>query len=92
MALAIAGLSDLLQVVFVPAFVEGAASPFDVVLDAVTAVALLFVLGLKWRLAIALIAELVPGVDLFPTWSAVVLSLPAASAKPLPIANLPESR
>ena len=42
-----------------------------------TAVAILAIVGFQWRLAIALAAELVPGVDLFPTWTAVVASLPA---------------
>jgi hypothetical protein len=74
-ALFIAGASDLAQGVFFPAFVEGAASPFDVALDGATALAILLVVGFEWRLAIALAVELVPAVDLFPTWTAVVLSL-----------------
>ncbi len=76
-ALFIAGVSDLAQGVFFPAFIEGAASPFELALDALTALAILMVGGFEWRLAIALVAELVPGVDLFPTWTAVVLTLPA---------------
>jgi hypothetical protein len=81
-ALAAAGISDLAQMIFAPAFVEGAGSPFEVALDAVTAVVILVIVGFEWRLAIALAAELVPGVDLFPTWTAVVLSLPTAPAEP----------
>jgi hypothetical protein len=77
LAFAIAASSDLIQLIFSPAFAEGAASPFDLALDAVTAVLILLVVGFQWRLALALAAELVPGVDLFPTWTAVVLSLPA---------------
>jgi hypothetical protein len=76
-ALAVAAVSDVLQVAFSAAFFEGAASPFDVALDAATAAAILFIVGFRWRLALALVAELVPGVDLFPTWTAVVLSLPS---------------
>jgi hypothetical protein len=76
-ALAVATASDLIRVVFYPAFIEGAASPLDVALDVVTAGLILFVAGAQWRLAIALAAELVPGLDLFPTWTAVVLSLPS---------------
>ncbi len=76
-ALAVAGASDLARLAFWPAFVEGAASPVDVALDAATAAAILFIVGFHWRLAIALGAELIPGVDLFPTWTAVVLSLPS---------------
>jgi hypothetical protein len=76
-ALAVAGLSDVAQLVFSPLFVEGASSPFEVALDAATALAILLILGFHWRLGLALVAELVPGADLFPTWTAVVLSLPS---------------
>jgi hypothetical protein len=75
-ALFVAGVSDLTQVLFLPVFAEGAASPFEVALDSVTAVLIMLIVGFKWRLAVALAAELVPGVDLFPTWTAMVLSLP----------------
>jgi hypothetical protein len=85
----VAGLSDLAQVIFFPAFVEGAASPFELALDATTALVILLIVGFKWRLAIALALELVPGVDLFPTWTAVVLSLP--SEPPPPPARPPSS-
>ena len=87
-ALAIAGASDIAQMVFSPAFVEGAGSPFEVALDAVTAIVILLIVGFEWRLAFALAAELIPGVDIFPTWTAVVLSLKTATpAAPV----LPES-
>ena len=76
-ALVIAGASDLAQAVFFPAFIEGAASPFDDVLDVATALAILLTVGFEWRLAFALAMELVPAVDLFPTWTAVVLSIPS---------------
>jgi hypothetical protein len=76
-ALVIAGASDLAQAVFFPAFIEGAASPFDDVLDVATALAILVTAGFEWRLAFALAVELVPAVDLFPTWTAVVLSIPS---------------
>jgi hypothetical protein len=79
-ALSVAATSDLAQLVFAPVFGEGAGSPLEVVLDAATAAVILLVVGFQWRLAFALAAELVPGVDLFPTWTAVVLSLPIAEA------------
>ena len=82
LALAVAGASDVAQLIFAPAFAEGAGSPVDVVLDIVTAIMILLIVGLEWRLAIALAAELVPGVDLFPTWTAVVLSMPALPKLP----------
>jgi hypothetical protein len=77
LALAVAALSDVAQMAVFPAFIEGAGSPFDVALDVATAIAILAIVGFQWRLAIALAVELVPGADLFPTWTAVVASLPA---------------
>lgn len=82
-ALLVAGASDLVQLLFVPVVVEGAASPFEVALDLTTALVILLVMGFRWRLAMALVAELIPGVDLFPTWTAAVLSMPVET-KTLP--------
>lgn len=86
LALAVAVLADLTQLVLWPAFAAGAASPFEDALDAAVALALLLTLGFSGRLALALALELVPGADLFPTWSAVVASIPARddAAEPLP--------
>jgi len=81
-ALGVAALADAIQLGLLPAFIGGAISPADDVLDAVTAVLLLIILGFRWRLAVALAAELVPGLDLFPTWTAVVASVPAEEPKP----------
>lgn len=75
-ALLIAGAADLLQGVLFPLFIQGAFSPFDWAVDIITASALLFTVGLKARLALAFTTELIPGLDLFPTWTALVLSLP----------------
>ncbi len=75
-ALAVAAASDIAQWFVLPATIEGGVSPVEVGIDAATAIAILIVVGFHWRLAIALIAELVPGLDLAPTWTAVVLSLP----------------
>jgi len=85
-ALGIAAMSDLAQWFFFPVLAEGALSPFEVALDAVTALMILAVVGFQWRLLIALFAELVPGLDMFPTWAAVVLSLPTT---PVPAKQLP---
>lgn len=87
-ALFVAGISDLTQVLFLPAFAEGAASPFEVALDAMTALIIMLIVGFKWRLAVALAAELVPGVDLFPTWTAMVLSLPVEAKHPVDVRQL----
>ena len=77
-ALTVAILADAVQLVLWPTLAGRAASPFDDVLDAVVAVILLGTLGFSGRLALAIGMELVPGADLFPTWSAVVLTIPCS--------------
>ncbi len=85
-ALAVAVCCDLTQIVLFPLFFEGAASPWDLILDLVTSAALWGILGFRARLALGFVAELMPGFDLFPTWTALVMSLPtgAAGAKARP--------
>lgn len=78
-ALAVAGTADLIQLVLAPLFVEGGLSPLDAALDVVVAVALFGVLGWRWRTALALGLELVPGIALLPTWTAVVAMMPASA-------------
>jgi hypothetical protein len=39
---------------------------------------LLFTLGFRWQLFIALAVEVVPALELFPAWTLVVLALLAA--------------
>lgn len=75
-ALAIAVIADLIQAGAFPVFWEGAASPPDDVLDVIIAGTLILLLGFRWRLLMAFALELVPGVALFPSWTAVVFSLP----------------
>ena len=85
LALAIAATSDVAQWFVLPATVEGGVSPVEVGIDAATAIAILIAVGFHWRLAIALFAELVPGLDLAPTWTAVVLSLPTEKPQLAPM-------
>jgi hypothetical protein len=72
-ALAIAALADAVQLGLFPVFAEGALSIPDDALDVVVGVLLVITLGWSWRLSVALAAELVPGLALFPTWTAFVL-------------------
>jgi hypothetical protein len=64
--------ADALQIVGFPLFVEGAASPADAVLDVAVAAVLTKLLGWHWAFLPSLAAELIPGVDLIPTWTAAV--------------------
>ena len=51
--------------------------PAQWLLDAITAAALLFTIGFRWQLFIALAVEVVPALELFPAWTLVVLTLVA---------------
>jgi hypothetical protein len=63
---------DAIQIVALPMFAAGGMSPADALLDAVAAVILIQLLGWHWAFLPTLAAELVPGLDLFPTWTAAV--------------------
>jgi len=72
MAWLVAIAADFLQVVAWPFFVEGGGSLADGVLDVAVAAILSRLLGWHWAFLPTLVAELIPGVDLFPTWTAAV--------------------
>ncbi len=87
-ALGIAVIADAIQLGLFPIFVEGALSIPDDALDAVVAVSILLILGFRARLALAILAELVPGFALFPSWTLAVMSLPTIpEAPPAPSAE-----
>ena len=88
-ALAFAAVVDIVQLALIPLFAQGVAAPVEDIVDIVTAMVLVFMLGARWRLAIAFALELVPWVTLFPTWTAVVLSLPTTEAPALPPSEAP---
>jgi hypothetical protein len=68
----VAMAADAIQIIGFPIFVEGAVSPADSVLDLVVAFVLIRLLGWHWAFLPSLAAELIPGMDLFPTWTAAV--------------------
>src|SRR6266478_5111033 len=68
----VAILADALQIGAFPLFAEGAISPADTVLDILVAALLIRLLGWHWAFLPSLAAELLPGFDLFPTWTAAV--------------------
>jgi hypothetical protein len=72
-ALGIAAAADAIQFAFLPLFGEGFASPLDDALDVAVAGLLVWLLGFHWALVPAAASELVPGLDLAPTWTASVL-------------------
>lgn len=74
-ALLVAVVADVVQIVGFPLFAEGAASPLDDILDAVVAVALTGLVGWHWEFTPSLIGKLVPGIDLVPFWSLAVVNV-----------------
>ena len=71
-AFLVAIAADLLQVAAQPLFAAGGASPAGDVLDVAVAVIMIRVLGWHWAFLPTFIVELIPFVDLVPTWTAAV--------------------
>src|ERR1700682_3872844 len=72
LAWAVAIAADTLQIAAFPLFVEGGMSPADSLLDLIVAFVLIRLLGWHWAFLPTLANELIPGADLFPTWTAAV--------------------
>lgn len=64
--------ADAIQIAVFPMFAEGALSPADTALDVLVAALLIRLLGWHWAFLPTLAAEMLPGFDLFPTWTAAV--------------------
>lgn len=96
-ALMLAMAADALQIGALPLFAEGGISPLDTLLDIAVGFALVRMLGWHWAFLPSLIAEVVPGLDLFPTWTAAVLYVTHERVHPgepvvLPAGPAPVSR
>ncbi|HET6175639.1 MAG TPA: hypothetical protein VFE61_01825 [Candidatus Sulfotelmatobacter sp.] len=74
-AMVIAIAADALQLLVFPAFVEGALSPADDLLDLGVAAAMVRLLGWHWEFLPSFFAKLVPGADLVPFWTLAVVSV-----------------
>ena len=72
-ARAVAVLADAVQLGLIPVFSPGAASPFEDALDVGVALVLTLLMGWSWAFLPAFVLELIPGVDLAPTWTVAVL-------------------
>lgn len=69
---AIAALVDLLQFAIFPLMFEGLLSPVNTAVDIVMAVVFTVMIGWHWALVPTFVSELVPFLDLVPTWTAAV--------------------
>ncbi len=63
---------DTVQIALLPLVLGGALSPVNDVLDVVTAVVLTVLVGWHWAFLPAFVAEVVPLVDLVPSWTLAV--------------------
>jgi len=81
LARGLAVLVDGIQIVTVPAFFAGIASPLNDALDVAAGIG--FVLLLGWHIAFlpAFITELIPFADIFPTWTMAVLFVTRGGVK-----------
>ncbi|HEY2392290.1 MAG TPA: hypothetical protein VGK22_14040 [Candidatus Angelobacter sp.] len=68
----VAILADAIQIVGMPLFAEGGVSPLDTALDVAVGAMLIKLLGWHWAFLPTFAAEMMPGLDLFPTWTAAV--------------------
>ena len=73
--------ADAVQWVLWPLMAAGAASPVNDVLDVAVGAILIRLLGWHWAFLPAFLAELVPGVDLVPTWTAAVFLATRSAGK-----------
>ena len=72
LAWAVAIAADALQIGAFPIFAEGAVSPADSFLDMIVAFVMVRLIGWHWAFLPSFAAKLIPGADLFPTWTTAV--------------------
>ncbi len=72
----------------------GFLDPIDDAADVATAFFLWLIIGPSWAMAIALVLEVIPGVAVFPSWTALALVVLATAPLPVPAAdlNMPTTR
>ena len=87
-------VADGIQIALLPLVLGGAVSPVDDAIDIATAVMLSGLLGFRWVFLPTFIAEMVPFIDLAPSWTLAVFITTRAKRPPPPIDHLaqPKSR
>ena len=63
---------DGVQILFLPLFGEGIVSPLNDALDVMAGLVMVWLVGWHWAFLPSFAAELVPGLDLFPSWTTAV--------------------
>ena len=77
----LAVVADAIQLGLLPLFAGGAVTGFDAALDAAVGAAMVALLGWHWAFLPAFAFELLPGVDLAPTWTIAVFYVTRKSAR-----------
>jgi hypothetical protein len=72
-ARALAVIADAIQLGLLPLFVQGAASPLNDALDVAVGAAMVALVGWNWVFLPTFVTELIPVVDLAPTWTIAAL-------------------
>jgi len=81
----LAVVADGLQLGLFPLFVGGALSVVNNVLDVVVAGGMIALVGWHWAFLPTFLAELVPGLDLVPTWTMAALLATGRGANETPV-------
>ena len=68
----IAIIADAVQIVLIPIFAGGAASMVDDALDVAVGITMTALVGWHWVFLPTFVAEIIPMVDLAPTWTIAV--------------------
>ena len=74
-ALGVAIVADILQLIVFPWVMEGAVSPADDMIDLCVAGLMGVLLGWHWEFLPSFLGKLVPGVDLVPLWTLAVANV-----------------
>ncbi|MGO8793477.1 MAG: hypothetical protein ACLQLC_01535 [Candidatus Sulfotelmatobacter sp.] len=83
-AMIVALVADALQILILPAFVEGAISPADDILDFGVAALMVNLLGWHWEFLPSFLLKLAPGIDLVPLWTLAVANVYRKSKNSIP--------
>ena len=73
------------RIALLPLVLGGVVSPVDDAIDIATAVILSGLLGFRWAFLPTFLAELIPFVDLAPSWTLAVLITTRSKGRPDPI-------
>jgi len=89
-ARALAVIADAIQIGLLPLFVQGAASPLNDALDVVVGAGMVALVGWNWVFLPTFVAELVPFLDIAPTWTvAAFIATRARKVEALPASTPP---